>query len=95
MVQLMVDVHIVDGSLYNIDPAPDSLYKYGVNQYIAVFKKHHTDSVQVKRSLKYYTIHPDKLETIYADVTQILQKKLDSVNKVQLSKPATNALPKK
>ena len=97
MTQLMVDVHIADGSLSTIDmPTGDSLYKYGFNRFIMVFKKHHTDSVQFKNSLKYYTLHSDKLELVYADVIKIMQAKLDSVNKLQMptTKPA-NALPKK
>jgi len=91
----LVDVHIADGSLSTIDmPTGDSLYKYGYNRFPIIFKKHHTDSVQFKNSLKYYTLQPDKLETMYTDVIKILQTKLDSVNKLQAPKP-TNALPKK
>ena len=96
MTQLMVDVHIADGSLSTIDiPTGDSLYKYGYNRFVLVFKKHHTDSIQFKNSLKYYTMNPDKLEAVYADVTKILQVKLDSVNKLQIPTPPANALPKK
>jgi len=95
MAQLMVDVHIVDGSTYAIDPSPDSLYKYAFNRYTAIFKKHHTDSLQFKNSLKYYTVHPDKLQKIYDEVIPILKKKLDSVNKIQVVTPPANALPKK
>ena len=96
MTQLMVDVHIADGSLSTIDmPTGDTLYKYGFNRFVLVFKKHHTDSVQFKNSLKYYTMNPDKLEAVYADVIKILQAKLDSVNKLQTPTPPANALPKK
>ena len=96
MTQLMVDVHIADGSLSTIDlPVNDSLYKYGFNRFVLIFKKHHTDSVQFKNSLKYYTVHPDKLEAIYTDVIKILQTKLDSVNKLKDPNQPANALPKK
>ncbi|MEO8887252.1 MAG: DUF4296 domain-containing protein [Mucilaginibacter sp.] len=98
MTALMVDVHIADGSLYTIDvPTGDSLYKYGFNRFALVFKKHHTDSTQFKKSLKYYTMHPDKMEPVYKDVIQILQNKLDSVNKLQIPTPTppAHALPQK
>ena len=95
MVNLMVDVHIVDGSVYNIESAhPDSLYKYGINRYLNVFKSHHTDSLQFKKSLEYYSLHTDRFEEMYAEITTILQAKSDSINKI-LTRPVRNAVPKK
>ena len=83
MIDLMVDVHIVDGSLYNIDaPTADSLYKHGIDRYTKLFKRHHTDSTQFKKSVNYYTLHPEELEKMYEKITQKLQAKTDSINKV-------------
>ena len=104
MVNLMVDVHIVDGSVYNIESAhPDSLYKYGINRYLNVFKSHHTDSLQFKKSLEYYSLHTDRFEEMYAEITTILQAKSDSINKIDSLnrikktpiRPKRNAVPKK
>ena len=104
MVNLMVDVHIVDGSVYNIESAhPDSLYKYGINRYFKVFEKHHTDSLQFKKSMEYYSLHPEQLEEMYAEITEILQAKNDSINKIDSlnkikktpTRPGRNAVPKK
>ncbi len=98
MINLMVDVHIVDGSLYNIDTsAPDSLYKYGIDRYLKVFKQHRTDSVQFKKSLEYYSLHPDQLEEMYTEVSKILQAKNDSIIKIQKTpiRPRRHAVPKK
>ena len=104
MVNLMVDVHIVDGSIYNIDsPQPDSLYKYGINRYLKVFKNHYTDSLQFKKSMEYYSLHPEQLEEMYAEITEILQAKNDSINKIDSlnkikkipTRPGRNAVPKK
>ena len=95
MTNLMIDMHIVDGSLYNIDaPNADSLYKYGTGRYTELFKRHHTDPKQFDKSLKYYSIHPEKFEKMYADIIKKLQSKSDSINNLPNSSKA-NALPKK
>ena len=95
MVNLLTAVHIVDGSIYNIDPRPDSLYIKGKGRYLAVFKRFHTDSVQFDRSLKYYTFHPDQMETMYEKVVKNLQDKSDSINKIKPTPTPKNALPAK
>jgi hypothetical protein len=81
MADLMVDIHIVNGSLVTIPTQPDSLYKYGTAKYLFVFKKHHTDSATFNRSFKYYTKNTKKLVAIYDEVTKKLQTKSDSLNK--------------
>jgi hypothetical protein len=104
MTNLMVDVHLVDGSIPQIDyQEPDSIYKYGINRYLKVFEQHHTDSLQFKKSLEYYSLHTDKLEEMYAEIAQILQAKNDSINKIDSlnnikripTRPGRNAVPKK
>ena len=99
MVPVLVDLHIVDGGLYNISQAPDSMYKYGMGNYIQVFKKHHTDSLTFRKSFKYYTTNPKLMTEIYDNVVKILQAKSDSVDKVivkpkaALPAPPTHAIP--
>ncbi|MGZ3752375.1 MAG: DUF4296 domain-containing protein, partial [Mucilaginibacter sp.] len=44
MTGLLTEIHIADGSMYNVIQVPDSLYKYGTARYLAIFKKYHTDS---------------------------------------------------
>jgi len=104
MTNLLTEIHIVDGSMYSILQVPDSLYKYGTDKYLMVFKKYHTDSVQFSRSFKYYTTKPEILETMYEQVTKNIQQKADSVNKLNLDKinkdnkrrtDSLNKLPKK
>jgi hypothetical protein len=90
MVSLLTDVHIADGSLYGISQVPDSIYKYGMASYQAVFKKHHINETEFKKNLKYYSTQPEQLMEIYEKVDAALKGKLDSVNK----KPKNNALPK-
>ena len=109
MVKLMIDVHIVDGTIYNInEPTADSLYKYGSDRYNKLFKSYQTDSAQFKKSFKYYSQQPQLMSEMYVDIMASLQAKSDSLAKIQAAKlraaqkavkkkPTTqpNALPKK
>ena len=96
MINVMTAIHIVDGSLYNLNaPNTDSLYKYGYGRYVMLFKRYHTDSAQFKTSLRYYTKHPDQLEAMYNQIVKNLQDKADSVNKPPKPIKPQNALPKK
>jgi hypothetical protein len=61
--------------------------------YLALFKKYNTDSVQFKKSFKYYSTQPAEMEAIYNQILKNLQRKTDSLNKIQLKQ--LNALPKK
>ena len=85
MTNLLIDIHITDGSMYNIMQVPDSLYKYGSDKYQMIFEKYHTDSAQFRSSFKYYTSHPDKLEAMYEEITKDIKQKTDSVNKLNLA----------
>jgi hypothetical protein len=81
MTRLLTQLHIVDGGLFNLPQSPDSLYKYGTERYLVLFKQFHTDSAQFKRSLKYYATQPDKIMKIYDKVLDNIRQKQDSVNK--------------
>jgi hypothetical protein len=83
MTGLLVDIHIVDGSLFEVAQDPDSLFKYGINKYQYVFKQHKTDSTQFKKSFKYYTNKPDQLFEIYEEVTKVIKAKSDSSLKIR------------
>jgi len=80
MASVLTDVHLADGSMINIPQIPDSIYKYGMGKYLDIFKKHHIDSAQFRRSYKYYTLHPDDLVSIYDVVLKKLTAKSDSIN---------------
>ena len=92
MLSLLTDVHIIDGELYNVAQQPDSLYKFGTNKYKAVFKKHHTNDAQFRKSLEYYTRQPEVIQDIYDTLTVVVQRKIDSTNKKSPVK-LKNALP--
>jgi hypothetical protein len=99
MISLLTDIHLVDGSLYNVPSSnPDSMYKYGNGNFVVLFKKYNIDSTQFKKSLKYYSFRPEQLDKMYTQILKNLQDKVDSINKVPLKivKPTThkNAVPK-
>ncbi len=83
MAALLTDMHIVEASMANVTPIPDSLTKHGLALYMAVFKIHHVDSAQFRANLKYYTLHPDELLIIYGGVERRLKEKKDSLEKVK------------
>ena len=55
MTNLLTDVHLTDGAMYTVRQDPDSLYKYGYGKYHDLLKKYHTDTVQFRKSIKYYS----------------------------------------
>lgn len=83
MAAVLTDIHIVNGSLYNLANQPDTILKHGMGLYLDVFKLHHTDSATFRKSLQYYSLHPDVLQAIYEGVGKRLNKKLDSLKKVK------------
>src|SRR6185312_9603169 len=88
MIHLLTEVHIIDGSLTNVRQEPDSLYKYGLGKYLALFKKYHTDSAQFKKSMNYYAMRPTELLKMYDRITPNLKQKTDSLNKIQYKQQA-------
>jgi hypothetical protein len=82
MLNLLLDIHITDGSVYQVPQVPDSLYKYSSTKYVALFKRHHTTDAVYKTSLKYYSKQPEQIQAIYAKLETIIKAKVDSLNKV-------------
>lgn len=89
---IIAEMHIIDGDLYNVPQMPDSLYKYSMGHFTALFKKHHTDTLQFRKSYTWYTKHPVKLDKIYDEVIKILQAKNDSIAKLPASKAPANTV---
>jgi hypothetical protein len=87
MANILTDIHIVDGGTYALPQLPDTLYKYALPKYLAVFKKYGTDTVQFNKSFRYYAEKPEDLDAIYDEVLKKIQFKTDSVNKVKTKEP--------
>src|SRR6202000_1158384 len=83
MTSLLTEVHIVDGSLYTVSQAPDTLYKHGMARYLELFKRYGTDSLQFKKSMEYYTSDLEKMEAMYNQILENMTAKTDSLNKVR------------
>lgn len=86
MAGLLTEIHLIDGRLYAGLQTPDTLYKYGMGNYLAAFERFHTDSGTFKKSLNYYAEYPDKLTDIYDKVDARIKVLGDSINKLQAIK---------
>ena len=86
MAGLLTEIHITDGRLYTGLQTPDTLYKYGMGNYLAAFERFHTDSGTFKKSLNYYAKYPDNLTAIYDKVDERIKALSDSVNKISAQK---------
>ncbi|MDN5284568.1 MAG: hypothetical protein JWR38_842 [Mucilaginibacter sp.] len=80
MAGLLTEIHIIDGRLYSGLQTPDTLYKYGMGNYLAAFEKFHTDSAGFRKSMNYYSTNPDKISDIYDEVDKRIKALSDSVN---------------
>jgi hypothetical protein len=86
MAGLLTEIHLIDGRLYTGLQTPDTLYKYGMGNYLAAFERFHTDSGAFKKSLNYYANYPDKISAIYDKVDERIKALSDSINKIQTQK---------
>jgi hypothetical protein len=91
MISLLLDIHITDGSVYQVPQVPDSLYKYSSQKYVALFKRHHTTDAVYKTSLKYYSKQPERIQAMYSKLEAIIKAKVDSLNKVTAAEAAKAA----
>jgi hypothetical protein len=81
MINLLVDVHIVDGSVYSaMSQVPDSLYKYDMGRFVVLFNRYHIDTAQFRKSLRYYAERPTEMANMYVVIMGKLQEKTDSLN---------------
>jgi hypothetical protein len=92
MTNLLTQVHMVDGRTYGAAQSQDSLSKYSTARFDALFKRFHTDSVQFRKSLQYYSTHPVELQKIYEQVIANLKQKTDSLNKLQHKTDSLNRI---
>jgi hypothetical protein len=70
MVDLMVDVHLVEGARSGVTIMGDSLSLDAY--YRTVLIKHGLDSVSYRENFEYYSARPEKLEGIFEQVVERL-----------------------
>ncbi|GAA4307394.1 hypothetical protein GCM10023149_00940 [Mucilaginibacter gynuensis] len=81
MVNLLVDIHIVDGSISELIQMPDTLYKYGTAKYLDLFKRYDTDSAQFNKSFRYYSSNPKEFAVMYDTIVNRLKVQTDVLTK--------------
>ena len=88
----MADLHTMDGYmstiLYN-----DSTRRNSKNLYATIYKTHNTTPEVYEKSLKYYSMKPAMLDTMYNKVQAILDEKEHKLNRAEIKKP--NRIPEK
>ncbi len=70
MVKVLTDIHLADG--YASVNYGDTSKQQIKAMYLAIYKKYNTDSLQVRKSLEFYSMHADRLKTIYEQVSAAL-----------------------
>ncbi|WP_342644345.1 DUF4296 domain-containing protein [Mucilaginibacter sp. CSA2-8R] len=83
MEHVLIEIHVVDGTLTDKMMVPDTMFKYGNAQYMQIFKQQNIDSGAFKKSFKYYTNRPDELFEIYDKVIADIKVRVDSATKVK------------
>lgn len=86
MIAVLTDVHLVDSYLNTVPP--DSVNYYGNAYYRTLFKKHHTDSTQLRKSIKYYSSKPEQMDEIYTQVLETLNKRHAEAQKIKQKEAA-------
>ena len=82
MIGVLADLHTIDGYMSTLMYS-DSLRVAGKNYYATVYKKHKISKSRFEESLKYYSMQPELLDSMYSKVQIILNKKEERLNKIQ------------
>lgn len=82
MVRVLADLHTIDGYISTL-MYTDTLRVAGKNYYATVYKKHNISKSTFEKSLKYYSMQPVLLDSMYSKVEIILKKKEEQLNKIQ------------
>jgi hypothetical protein len=74
MVDLLTEIHLVEGSVTPMLLQSDSATQYVMNNYNFLFKKYNTDQDKFKETMHYYVQHPKELDKVYEQVIENLSK---------------------
>ena len=73
MIAILTDVHLIDSYLSG-SGRYDTTSQPAANYYKVVYKKFETDSSKFQESVRYYSLKPQLLDTMYHQVLQNLEK---------------------
>ena len=91
MISVLTDIHLVESFVSSA--AYDTTTQPVANYYKVIYNKHHIDSVQLQKSLRYYSKKPELLDTMYYQVLKRLDIMERNENtKVQQRSKAREAL---
>ncbi|MBM3401076.1 MAG: DUF4296 domain-containing protein [Bacteroidetes bacterium] len=85
MILIMADLHVIDGYMATV-LYTDTIRKKSKNLYATIFKTHKVSSEQYERSLRYYSITPAVLDSMYNGVQAILDEKEHKLNRSDIKK---------
>ncbi len=86
MILIMADLHTMDGYMSTII-YNDTIRKNSKNLYATIYKTHNTTPALYEKSLKYYSMKPALLDTMYNKVQAILDEKEHKLNRADIEKP--------
>lgn len=89
----MADLHAMDGYMATMIYS-DSMRVESRNFYATIYKNHNTSQALYDKSLKYYSMQPALLDTMYTRVEAILVKKEKKIQNAQNKKPNKPKKPK-
>jgi hypothetical protein len=75
MVPILVDFHLAEGAILEIQKQKQSAAQPAANYYAAILKKHGIDREKFDRSLQFYSNYPALYIQIYDEVLAELNKK--------------------
>ncbi len=82
MVRILADLHTIDGYMSSL-MSTDTLRIAGANYYAAVYKNHNISKPVFEKSLKYYSMQPAVLDSMYTRVDNILKWRAQNQTKIQ------------
>jgi hypothetical protein len=80
MIDIITELHVIDGYM-SVLPYNDSIKIKAKNFYSSVYKNNGVTKYTYEKSLKYYSMDPIKLDSMYSQVLNKLDKKEKLLNK--------------
>ena len=71
-VDVMVDIHLAEASVYNLRPGTDTARSVLKDHYATIMSSHNVKPDQFLATFQYYRKHPDKMAVVYEKVIEKL-----------------------